>query len=95
MHENRHLVSNVVGSREMSIEIGLWIDLAPRDTLLLASDGLFDNLYAKEIVEHIRKGPLESGVREMAELALHRMRYPEANLPSKPDDLTILAFRRQ
>ncbi len=33
--------------------------MAPRDTLLLASDGLFDNLLPDEIVEAIRSGPLD------------------------------------
>ena len=39
-HEERHIVSNVVGSAGMRIEIGAKRKLAPRDTVLLASDGL-------------------------------------------------------
>ncbi|MEW4488289.1 PP2C family serine/threonine-protein phosphatase [Thalassoglobus sp. JC818] len=95
LHENRHLVSNVIGSRDMSIELGPWISLAARDTILLASDGLFDNLFAVEIVECIRKGSLEDGVHQLAEIAVKRMCSRIPNLPSKPDDLTILAYRRK
>ena len=43
-HEERHVISNVIGSEQMRIEIGPPIEMAPRDTLLLASDGLLDNL---------------------------------------------------
>ena len=65
-HAQRHIVSNVIGSADMRIEIGSTITLSPRDTLVLASDGLSDNLHVNEIIESIRKGPLETGVRQMA-----------------------------
>ncbi|MCA9079255.1 MAG: serine/threonine-protein phosphatase [Planctomycetaceae bacterium] len=92
-HEERHLVSNVVGIAEMRIEMGPRIELAARDTVLIASDGLFDNLYEQEIVEIIRKGQLEAGVRQLAELASSRMLLGQGGVPSKADDLTIVAFR--
>lgn len=94
-HADRHLVSNVLGTPEMRIEIGPALELAPRDTVLLASDGLFDNLHVDEIVERIRKGPLAAAVASLVELATQRMGEPEAGQPSKPDDLTIVAFRLQ
>ena len=43
-HEQRHVVSNVVGDQTMRIEVGAKLMLAPRDTVLLSTDGLFDNL---------------------------------------------------
>jgi len=92
-HPDRHLVSNVLGSEQMSIELGPWVTLSPRDTVLLASDGLFDNLLQWEIVEGIRKGKLADGVNTLARLAWQRMLHPDHDAPSKPDDLTILAFR--
>ncbi len=93
-HEDRHLVSNVVGARDMSVELGPWVNLAARDTVLLASDGLFDNLLSVEIVDRIRSGSLRKGVLALANLAIERMSDPQPKLPSKPDDLTILAYRR-
>lgn len=92
-HEDRHLVSNVIGDPDMKIEIGSVLHLAPRDTVLLASDGLFDNLHVDEIVARIRKGPLNSAVQRLATDAHKRMTDPVPGQPSKPDDLTILAFR--
>jgi len=92
-HPDRHLVSNVIGSDQMSVELGPWMTLSPRDTVLLASDGLFDNLLLGEIVAGIRKGKLAGCVRSLAELARSRMLVPGLDSPSKPDDLSILAYR--
>jgi serine/threonine protein phosphatase PrpC len=94
-HEERHLVSNMVGSESMRIEIGPILKLAPRDTVLLGSDGLWDNLMFDEVVHHIRKGPLQGGVHTLVDLSRERMVSPQEGQPSKPDDLTIIAFRRR
>lgn len=94
-HEERHLISNVLGSAEMRIEIGPPRKMALRDTLLLTTDGLVDNLLTEEIVERCRKGPLARGVDQLVKDARARMeRGPNGSHPSKPDDLTVLAFRR-
>lgn len=92
-HDERHLVSNHVGSPDMRIEIGPAIELAPRDTVLVASDGLFDNLHADEIVEIIRSGSLEAVAEELARTARQRMTSPTQGQPSKPDDLSFIIFR--
>ncbi len=92
-HAERHLVSNMVGDSEMRIEVGSPLPLAARDTLLLATDGLFDNMSRAEIVEAIRVGPLDQACRCLAELALRRMESPLEGEPSKPDDLTFVLFR--
>ena len=90
-HEDRHLVSNMLGMGEMRIEVGGRFKLASRDTLLVASDGLFDNLYLREIAECIRSGPLEAGVTRLVERSHGRMQRGEG--AGKPDDLTIVACR--
>ena len=92
-HEARHVISNVIGSDQMRIEIGPPIEMAPRDTLLLASDGLFDNLLPDEIVETVRSGPLEDAVSALIETAQQRMANQGGSAPSKPDDLTVIAYR--
>ncbi len=92
-HEDRHLVSNMVGSPELRIEVGSTLRLGARDTLVLASDGLFDNLHIEEIVELVRKGPLERACEELVATARRRMCEPESGHPSKPDDLTFVLFR--
>lgn len=92
-HADRHLVSNVVGTPAMRIEIGPSLKLAPRDTILLASDGLHDNLHDEEIIERLRKGQLPQAVGRLADDARARMNAPDGEQPCKPDDLTLVAFR--
>lgn len=86
-HEERHLVSNLVGMPEMRIEIGPRLALAARDTLVLASDGLLDNLPVDEVVELARKGPLPEATRKLGEAC--RARMGEGH----PDDLMLVLFR--
>ena len=93
-HEERHLVSNFLGTSDMRIDMGAGIELRPRDTVLIASDGLTDNVHLDEIIERIRKGPLMDGARALSSLASHRMANGEGNQPSKPDDLSLILFRK-
>jgi serine/threonine protein phosphatase PrpC len=92
-HEDRHVVNNIIGTADMRIEIGSPLKLAARDTVLVASDGLFDNLHVEEIVEHIRKGPLDAAAASLAAEARRRMASPHPDLPHKPDDLTFVCYR--
>lgn len=91
-HEERHIISNVVGSPDMRIEIGAPVEMTCGDTLLIASDGLTDNLSVEVIADYIRKGKLEIALENLAK---HCQSQMTANTPppSKPDDLTILAYR--
>jgi serine/threonine protein phosphatase PrpC len=93
-HEERHYISNIVGSPEMRIDVGAPRSVAPRDTLVLASDGLSDNLRRSEIVESVRKGSLVAAANRLAQQAAERMNHAEPGRPSKPDDLSFWIFRR-
>lgn len=93
-HAERHLVSNFLGSPEMRIDVGATIRLRPRDTIMLASDGLTDNVHLDEIVELIRKGPLKHAMAAVVAKANRRMEGLRSTMPSKPDDLSLLLFRK-
>ncbi len=93
-HEHRHFISNAVGDPEMRIEIGATITLSPHDTLILASDGLTDNLYQDEIIELTRKGKLTNAVSKIVEQARTRMIEPKPDQPSHPDDLSVILYRQ-
>lgn len=93
-HEERHVVSNIVGDPRMRIEMGPTLEMAARDTLLLASDGLFDNLTTGEVVSGMRTGRLASKLKNLTDLALSRMAEATKDLPSKPDDLSVIGIRR-
>lgn len=94
-HEQRHYVSNTLGAKSMSVEMSGGYDLAPRDTVVLGSDGLFDNLHLEEIADIVRKGPLREAALELATRCRERMTAEEVaeGVPSKPDDLTFILCR--
>jgi PPM family protein phosphatase len=92
-HEDRHLVSNVVGSPDMRLEMQSPLELHQRDTVVLASDGLSDNLTIEEIAEVVRKGPLPKAAERLAATCRQRMLEPKDGEPSKPDDLTFVLCR--
>jgi serine/threonine protein phosphatase PrpC len=92
-HEQRHLVSNVVGTPHMHVEIGPKVTLAAHDTLLVGSDGLYDNLQVDEIAGIIRKGPLPSAARALAAQCRTRMQEYQPDRPHKPDDMSFILFR--
>lgn len=92
-HDERNLVSNVVGSPDMYIDIGPRIELAPRDTVLVASDGLSDNLYVEEIIETVRMGALDTAAANLRTKTLARMTGDRSELPRHPDDLSFCLFR--
>ena len=93
-HEDRHLVSNFLGTPEMRIDVGGEVKLRPKDTILLASDGLMDNVHLDEIIERVRMGPLDSAAERVISLAHRRMAGVSAALPSKPDDLSLILYRK-
>lgn len=93
-HEERDLLMNMVGDADMRIEMGPSLQLAARDTVLMASDGLFDNLVFDDIIRRVRKGRLDESVHGLAGASRKRMQGPPTGQPSKPDDLTVVAFRR-
>lgn len=94
-HDERHIVTNYLGSESMRIELGPPMKMSPRDTLVISSDGLSDNLTASEIAESIRTGDLMQQTAQLVNLTTDRMHSPpqENESPSKPDDLSILVFR--
>jgi len=92
-HEDRHLVSNIVGTPGMHVTMGMPYAMAKFDTLLLATDGLFDNLPRNRIIDTIRHGDLERSANALAKSAWDKMTEPSGN--GKPDDLTFVLFRRK
>ena len=49
---------------------------------------------SQSLIEHVRKGALPDSARDVAGLAHRRMRQGDTNQPSKPDDLSLILFRK-
>ena len=100
-HDELYVVANVLGTDDLHIEVGRKRRLAAKDTVVVGSDGLFDNLYLDEIVERTRKGRLDVAAQGLLADCMRRMTraiqvgpptedWPD---PGKPDDLTFLLYR--
>ncbi|MDH3945032.1 MAG: serine/threonine protein phosphatase [Chromatiales bacterium] len=94
-HSERHVVSNFLGDSEMRIDVGASTRFAQFDTLVVASDGLTDNVRVDEITEAVRKGPITSALQRLTLEARQRMLGADSGQPCKPDDLTVLLMRRR
>lgn len=95
VHPERHIVANMLGVGEVRVEWSRKRLLAQRDTVLLASDGVFDNLRIGEICGLIHRADLERAGEALLAASDSRMREPRPGQPGKPDDLTFVLFRRE
>ena len=93
-HNERNLISNYVGNHDMYIHIGPIIELAPQDTLIIATDALSDNLYEQEISDLIRKGAMPDSLNKMIKNCRHNMLEVMPNRRCHPDDLSFICFRQ-
>lgn len=92
-HADLHLVSNILGQDQMRIDIGPTLAVDENDRILIASDGLFDNLGLEEIAKRLHDRHIRDGVANITRLASRRMKEDLKTQPSKPDDLTVVAMQ--
>jgi len=94
VHHDLNLVNNLIGSAGLRIELGPRRPLKRFDTVVVASDGLFDNLRQHEVAGHVRAGALQRCAERLVAHCAERMGETDADLPGKPDDLSFVLFRR-
>jgi serine/threonine protein phosphatase PrpC len=93
VHEERHLVDSMVGLDGMRVDLGERRTLAARDTLVVATDGVFDNLSVSEVVDTIRTGPLAAAAQALMDRVQERMTAGSGATPGKPDDTAFILYR--
>ena len=94
-HRERHVISNMIGMSDMWIDVAKPIQLADLDTAVLASDGLWDNLYQDEVVKLVCTQSLTKAAKGLVQLANDRMKCGSVREPGKPDDLSFILYRPQ
>lgn len=92
LHEYRHLLSSAVGIDAMRLEVCPRVAVGKKDTLVLGSDGMFDNVFEHELLAITRNRSLDAAADELAALVAARMRRG-AGPPSKADDMSFILFR--
>lgn len=92
-HQFRHVVDNAIGLPDLDLEFSEPLPMDDADTLLAASDGLYDNLFKREILEILANDSLLEAMKQLVTECQSRMSCPRPRIPHKPDDLSILLFR--
>jgi protein phosphatase len=92
-HDERHIISNFVGEGILHVSVTGPIALAPKDTVVLGSDGLFDNLLEEEIAEAVRKGPVGEAATLLHKRCESHMLEGSNTRPGKLDDLSFVLLR--
>lgn len=92
LHDYRHLLSSAIGIDAMRLEVCPEVSVGRSDTLVMGSDGMFDNVFEHEILDFIRMRSLGNACDRLATLVATRMR-PGAGPPSKADDMSFVLFR--
>lgn len=88
-HRDRHLISNALGGETTHLELAGPFPLRARDRVLLASDGLTDNLLERRIADLVRRGRADRTLASLMEEASRAMRGDGGDGPGKPDDLSV------
>ena len=86
----RSLVTNMVGSRDTTLEVSAAHQIDRFDMILVGSDGLFDNLPAPEICAIIHGQPVEKAASALVAKARQCMAAAEKDDRYKIDDLSFI-----
>ena len=92
-HPDRHVIYNMIGMKDMWIETTKSMQLADLDTVILASDGIWDNLYQEEVIDMMRCRSIEKASQDLVKEASERMNCCSITKPGKPDDLSLILYR--
>lgn len=90
-----NIVTNMIGDASPRIDVSSNIKLAPNDTVILGSDGLFDNFTISEICEKTKDLSLDQLASFIDKEARRRMSLAiEGTDQFKADDMSFIAFRQ-
>ena len=78
---------------DMWIDVGRPTQLAELDTVILASDGLWDNLYRDEVAGLMGNRSLMESASGIIRMATDRMKREPGSRFGKPDDLSFILYR--
>jgi serine/threonine protein phosphatase PrpC len=88
-HPDSHLLSYALGFKDYKIQVSAPIELATRDRILLASDGLTSCLTSEQIAEIIYKEEIQQKLLLLRDKVIENM-VIDGSPTEKCDDLTIL-----
>lgn len=88
-HSDRYLVNNLVGDEHLRIEVASKVTLKKGYSVIVGSDGLFDNFSHETINELVGRGPFEEGFNELCKMCIER-----SDQWRKDDDVSFIVLRK-
>jgi PPM family protein phosphatase len=93
-HPENHFVTHLLGAGEnTNIEMSTPMHLAPYDSILLATDGLFDNVVFTDLAEQIRKGEHQTVSGQLTEMVQTQKNSLSGKHFKKDDDISFILCR--
>lgn len=88
-HGDRFIVNNMMGDEHLRIEVASRVQLKRGYTVIVGSDGLFDNFSHDEIRDSVGSGSFEPGFQNLVELCRNR-----GEEWRKDDDISFIVLRK-
>ncbi|MFW7381345.1 MAG: PP2C family protein-serine/threonine phosphatase [Oligoflexus sp.] len=92
-----HVVTNMIGDPYFRMDVSTKMELAPNDTIVIGSDGLFDNISMEELCEDCRNfttlSELAESIRRKCDERMETCKQGESEY--KADDLSFIFYRRK
>lgn len=82
-----HVVTNMVGNPYFRMDVSTKMELAPNDTVVIGSDGVFDNISLEELCENCRTSTLLYLAENIRKKCAERMTETNSDSSYKADDL--------
>lgn len=94
LQQVRHIVFNVVGMKDMRIEVGPEIELEKGDRVLIASDGVTDNLRNEHLGFIFKEKKLETAGHILGQEVLRKMEESQVTHLGGADDATFVIYEQ-
>lgn len=88
---NRYLVANLIGDSAIRIESTSKMEVKKGHTILIGSDGIFDNISHQQLTEIIAKGSFEESFKELISICISQ----DPQSWKKPDDISFVVVRKK
>lgn len=85
---DRNYVNNMMGDDYLRLEVTSGIPIKRGNTILIGSDGLFDNIDHETLAEVLAKGPFDQSFNSLCEMCKEKQNW------KKDDDISFIAIRK-
>jgi serine/threonine protein phosphatase PrpC len=89
-HPDRHYVCNLIGDPSIRIETTSKVEIKKGHTILIGSDGLFDNFTHQTLAQMVSKGQIETAFETLCKLCTEQ----NPKTWKKDDDISFILLRK-